>query len=543
MELLKKQKKILLLFGVFLAVMYACTLISRAVYAEKLPKVSVARPNRMAISHQVEAEGIVHQGREYAVNALSGLRVRTVYAHMGDKVTTESLLFDIDLKDLEERIREKEIAVKKLQLQISDQEKNRALQQEKEGSDLFRAQEDYIRTVQEMQNAVNKAEWDLQVAQRDLDVWQSRPVKVTSDEDRKAAWDQYEMWTKTKDSLKSAMDRAKTDWDKASAESAEKEAETTVSQNDVLHDSTKTEAAKSRYEKAKAAYEGHMANLAEKPDYSAEDAERTAWEDKKCALLDAVSVAVWTKNNAELAGEKAIAEAKRRLDDAQKTGTSDSSLEINRLELSVLQAELAAYRGILEAQGQIYPERDGVITGIRVQPGERVPDGAALVYADLSSPMQFTVSLTKQQKKYVNQGDVAKLSLGSRGGEEYTVDYIAENEMNPELYEARILLEEGTGTIGQSGKFTVDAQSDIYQCCIPLAALREDANHRKFVYIISERSGILGKELAAEAVYVKVLDQNESYAAIEEGVIDKETELITDSTEPIEDRTVVRYRE
>ncbi len=49
--------------------------------------------------------------------------------------------------------------------------------------------------------------------------------------------------------------------------------------------------------------------------------------------------------------------------------------------------------------------------------------------------------------------------------------------------------------------------------------------------------------MAAEAVYVKVLDQNESYAAIEEGVIDRETELIINSTEPIEDRTVVRYRE
>ncbi len=172
-----------------------------------------------------------------------------------------------------------------------------------------------------------------------------------------------------------------------------------------------------------------------------------------------------------------------------------------------------------------------------------MPDGAAIVYADLTSPMQFTVSLTKEQKKYVNQGDIAELSLGNRKGEEYAVDYIAENEANPDVYEARILLEEGLGTIGQSGTFRVDAQSDTYQCCIPLAALHEDANHRKFVYIVSERSGILGKELAAEVVYVKVLDQNDSYAAIEEGMIDSETELITDATETIEDRTVVRYKE
>ena len=58
MEILKKQKKILILFGVFLAFMYACTLISRVIYTSKLPQVSVAKPGRMAISHQVEAEGM-----------------------------------------------------------------------------------------------------------------------------------------------------------------------------------------------------------------------------------------------------------------------------------------------------------------------------------------------------------------------------------------------------------------------------------------------------------------------------------------------------
>lgn len=547
MEILKKQKKLLITFVIFLVFMYVCTLISRAVYAEKLPQVSVTTPNRMAISHQVEAEGIVHQGREYAVNALSGLRVRTVYAHVGDKVTTESLLFDIDLEDLEKQIREREIVIQKLKLQISDQEQNRALQQEKEEIEHVRAQEDYVRTLEETQNAIDKAERDRQIAQRDLDELKRHPVSVTSGADRKAAQSRYDAWVKKRDELKSEMDKAKADWEKADATVSSGDVEETDSQNEEEDSGDSAdvdrEAAKEKYDKAKEAYEEHLKNPVERPDYSAEDAAKTAWDAQKRSLEDAANAAAWAMSDAGAAQDKALEDAARQLDDAQKTGAADSSLEINRLELSALQRELAAYQEILKAQGQIYPERDGVVTGIRVQPGERVPDGAALVYADLTSPMQFTVSLTKEQKKYVNQGDVAKLSLGSRGGEEYEVDYIAENEMNPNLYEARILLTEGQGTIGQSGKFVVDAQSDIYQCCIPIAALREDANHRKFVYIISERSGILGKELAAEAVYVKVLEQNESYAAIEEGMIDSETELITNSTEPIEDRTVVRYRE
>ena len=569
MEILKKQKKILTAFGLFLAFMFACTLISRAVYASKLPQVSVDTPRRMAIGHNVDAEGIVHQGREYAVNVLSGLRVRTVYAHVGDKVTTDTLLFEIDMEDLEEQVREKELAVKKLQLQIADQEKNQALQEEKEELENIRAQEDYEKTEEEEQTKIDRAELEKKIRERDLRELENNPVQVTSEEERKAAQEKYEAWAKEAERLKNVMENAKKEWEAAQGKVKELEAgaaagaseaaedtgsdgadsvgasEAAASADDMaLRTAKDAEAeAKKKYDEAKAAYDAYMKTPVAKPDYSAEDAARAAWEKEKRSLEDAANAAALEENDAKAAKEKAMESAGRNLEDTETEKASDSSLEINRLELSALQTELSAYRKVLEAQGQVFPEADGIVTRIQVNPGERVPDGAAVVYADLSSPMQFTVSLTKEQKKYVNQGDLAKLSLGGGKGEEYQVDYIAENEANPELYEARILLKEGVGTIGESGKFEVEAQSETFSCCIPLAALHEDANHRKFVYVVSERSGILGKELAAEAVYVKVLDQNDSYAAIEEGVIDSETELILNSTEAIEDRDVVRYKE
>ena len=555
MEILKKQKKILTAFCFFLAFMFACTLISRAVYASKLPQVSVDTPRRMAIGHKVDAEGIVHQGREYAVNVLSGLRVRTVYAHVGDKVTTDTLLFEIDMEDLEEQVREKELAVKKLQLQIGDQEKNRALQEEKDELENIRAQEDYEKTAQEEQTKIDRAELEKKTRERDLRELENNPVQVTSEEDRKAAQEKYEAWAKEAERLKSAMENAKQEWEAAqgkvkeleagaAAEVSEAEEDAAPAEDSALRTAKDAETeAKKKYDDAKAAYDEYRKTPVAKPDYSAEDAARDAWEKEKRSLEDAANAAALEENDAKAAKEKAMESAGRNLEDTEAEKASDSSLEINRLELSALQSELSAYRKVLEAQGQIFPEADGIVTRIQVNPGERVPDGAAVVYADLSSPMQFTVSLTKDQKKYVNQGDLAKLSLGNGKGEEYQVDYIAENEANPELYEARILLEEGVGTIGESGKFEVEAQSETFSCCIPLAALHEDANHRKFVYVVSERSGILGMELAAEAVYVKVLDQNDSYAAIEEGVIDSETELILSSTEAIEDRDVIRYKE
>lgn len=165
-----------------------------------------------------------------------------------------------------------------------------------------------------------------------------------------------------------------------------------------------------------------------------------------------------------------------------------------------------------------------------------------MVYADLDSPFWFHTTLSKEQKKYVNQGDTAKLSLGKKV-REVSVDYVAESESNPELFEVTVALPKGQGTLGQSGVFSVQTQSEIYSFCIPLSALYTDTNGRNYVYLIREKSGILGKELAAEQVYVRVLDKNDRYAALEEDGIGSERKVIVDADQLLEDGKIVRYKE
>ena len=60
---------------------------------------------------------------------------------------------------------------------------------------------------------------------------------------------------------------------------------------------------------------------------------------------------------------------------------------------------------------------------------------------------------------------------------------------------------------------------------------------------MDERSGILGSEFIARKVYVEVLDQNDSQAALEESGLSGEEEVIVDYTGEIEDGDVVRYKE
>ncbi len=543
MEMWKKQKKIGIAFGIFLSLMLLCTLISRAVYAAKLPQITTKKPERTALMHTVEAEGLVQQGMEYAVNALSGLRCRTVHAHVGDRITTETLLFEIDMNDLEEQIREQEMTIKKLSLTIQEQEQNKGLAANEKKTEQDRAKEDYDRSAENAQDNVDRAKEDLKGAKDALEDLKQNPAAATPEEERKKAQAEYDAWAQKEEELSKAKNKAREEKEVAEEKVQELQAPgATPDPSELDAAKAELEEAKKTLENIEAEYNSHTSAPVTKPDYSKEDTAKAAWEEKKSALESSIGAAERSLSDARKSRDDTLLDAKRRLDDAGKASPADNSLAINRLELSVLKEKLEKYQEIQRTGGCVYPESDGIVTRIQVSPGERIPDGASIVYADLESPLEYHTTLTKDQKKYVNQGDTAALTLG-KSHETVTVDYVAASEASPDLFEAIIFLPQGVGTLGQSGVFTAETQTETFNCCIPLEALYTDQNGRSYVYTLKQKSGILGPELAAELVYVNVLDKNNKYAAIEEGIIDSETEIIVSTTEPLEDRTIVRYKE
>ena len=518
MELLRRQKNKIRAFGLFLAFMLLCTLISRSVYASGLPQVSTKTPEASALSHEVEAQGIVEAGRETAVTALSGLRCETVLVHTGDHVDTETALFQVDLEDLKEQIEEKQLAISKLQLEIQAQEQNRQLEAEQKDEQKERAQEDYNAADASSSQTVARAEQDLAAAEAAL----------------KEAEAEYEAWK-----AEQAAQPEEPEIPEAPEEPEESgEAETAG------------QAETEQFTAAEQTNTPETIDTSGTKDESSEDSENTdsggmtedVWQEKLTSLRQAVETAKRALEDARQGRDSVLETAERAVEDADSKSTADNSLEINRLDLSSQQKELKEYQELLQADGIVYPEKEGIVTSIVVSPGERIPDGAALVMADLDSPLQFSASLTAEQKKYVNQGDSVSLKLGSRTVEA-TADYIAESELSPGTYQLTVFLEEGEGELGESGTLSAEMRTDTYSCVVPLEAVRVDENQRKYVLTVGERSGILGPEFVARKTYVTVLDQNDSQAALEEGGLSGEEEVITDYTGEIADGDVVRYKE
>ena len=535
MELLRRQKNKIRAFGLFLAFMLLCTLISRSVYASGLPQVSTKTPEASALSHEVEAQGIVEAGRETAVTALSGLRCETVLVHTGDHVNTETALFQVDLEDLKEQIEEKQLAISKLQLEIQAQEQNRQLEAEQKDEQKERAQEDYDVADASSSQTVARAEQDLAAAEAAL----------------KEAEAEYEAWKAEQAAQPEEPEILEAPEEPEEPETPEEsEDPETPETGESGEAETAGQAETEQFTAAEQTNTPETTDTSGTEGESSGDSENTesggmtedAWQEKLTSLRQAVETAKRALEDARQSRDSALETAERAVEDADSESTADNSLEINRLDLSSQQKELKEYQELLQADGIVYPEKEGIVTSIAVSPGERIPDGAALVMADLDSPLQFSASLTAEQKKYVNQGDSVSLKLESRTVEA-TADYIAESELSPGTYQLTVFLEEGEGKIGESGTLTAEMRTDTYSCVVPLEAVRVDENQRKYVLTVGERAGILGPEFVARKTYVTVLDQNDSQAALEEGGLTGEEEVITDYTGEIADGDVVRYKE
>lgn len=430
-----RKKKIVACFFIFLIFMWLCTVISKSIYASKLPIVSTESIEQKYVEHIVKVDGIVIAGEKSPVTALSGLRIEHLSVQVGDSVEEGDVLFTVDMEDLANIIEEKEAAISKLQTQIDTILQNEELARQKKEVEEQRAREDYDALARREDTLVGRGAEEVNQAEKDLE---------------------------------------------------------------------------------------------------------NAGDDE--ALQDALQQAAYAEADAKWQRETAMRDAERKVEDIIAPESEDSALEVNRLELTGLQEDLAPLLDIREAEGKICSPMSGMITDIYVSTGGRTSDSAVLLLADDSVPCQFKTTLTQEQKKYVGLNDEVSLKLdGSSKEKEVTVDYLSESSTMPGSYEVYINLPEGTGVPGLSGTISRAESGEKHYCCVTPAAVHEEGS-RHYVYVVKERDGILGKEYYAEQVNVRVLDENEYWAAVE-GALDDDSIIISSSTKEVKNGDVIRLSE
>lgn len=268
------------------------------------------------------------------------------------------------------------------------------------------------------------------------------------------------------------------------------------------------------------------------------EAEQKAREQEEERLKQELQAAAYAEADARWNRDNIIKDAGRKVEDILQEDDADASLAVYRTELAAVREQISAYQEVLEQEGKITSPVGGIVTDVYVQTGGRVPDTASFLLADDGAPCQFRVSLTKEQKSYVNLNDDVKLELDGQKKLDAKIDYIEENVNAPDTYTALLRLPEETGLPGFSGKMTCSKAGEKYPCCVSILALHAERD-RNFVYVVNEREGILGTEYYVEEITVSVADKNDKLAAIE-GAVTGDSLIIESSTKEFEKGDVVR---
>ena len=233
--------------------------------------------------------------------------------------------------------------------------------------------------------------------------------------------------------------------------------------------------------------------------------------------------------------DEAVSESNDTVDlDRALQDTKDS------LKIDEYNKELAKLQPLLEAGGKITSEKEGIITSVFAENGGVTTDTIASI-ADKNEGYKFIGEIDKENRTSIKQGQVVALNLGTYGIiENLTIASISKNQDNNETLNVTVVLPVGIGEIDDSGEIVVSSKSRKYGTCVPLAALRQGDGNSYYVLVVTEKETVLGKELIAKKVDVKIEKRDGEYAAVTEGALGRNDKIIIDSNKTIEDGDRVR---
>ena len=123
MEFKNRTYKIKLsLFIFFLMLMLLCTIVSRGIYANALPKVSVDKPRNMSLIYQFVSEGVTDAEHVSAINIEEGLVIKEVLVKEGDRIKLGDGIVNLNLEFIKNKIYDMELSIKSLVIAIQDQD-------------------------------------------------------------------------------------------------------------------------------------------------------------------------------------------------------------------------------------------------------------------------------------------------------------------------------------------------------------------------------------------------------------------------------------
>lgn len=218
--------------------------------------------------------------------------------------------------------------------------------------------------------------------------------------------------------------------------------------------------------------------------------------------------------------------AKRALEDAKAALPSDHSIEINNLSIQKYNRQMEQLLALQKQNGKVLAPADGVITAILVNIGQKTPDTGIFTMTDEKAGLKFVGQISPKDANLVSTGDNISIKKGDQETEVPIISLVKEE--TEEFLNLTALLPSDTFSLGDTVSASVVQESETYPCTVPLTAVYEE-NGKKYILFLDTENTVLGEQEVARKAEVQVVEQNESYAALESETITADCQIITDT--------------
>ena len=527
-----------------LGLMILFTIISRTAYNMSTAQVSTKKPEPQTFTPDVSARGTVTGREEIAVSAEESLRVKTVHVTEGQAVEAGQLLFEVDLQDLMEKMKEKQQELYSLDLQIQGAAESAAFSEKSRQLMLSQAQEDYNRTAARENTAVDGAQAELRKAQ---EVYQNF---IAGSAQAGAA----ELYSGSSKSDQEGVAEPNSGTIKLDQKGA---VQPTPDQAGVVQPDRSQP---TRDQPGVVQPDSGSSNLdqpdSNQPDSNQPDSGQTAEE-----LLAAVQEKQAAYDQAVQARDESLYQAQKALDSANLGEAKDYSVEQSRITRGQKEEEIARLQALMDVQGRVTAPSKGMVTEVGVKAGSTTSGGGDILLSDLSGGASLTVTFSEDMRKYIREGTQAVVTAENAlpgqqaAAERVTIQTIADSNMSGSAaggmeagdaatrqpgddFRVTVHLSSELFSAGEPAVLKVEAQVSDYAACVPTEALHLMSGDQYYVNVAEKKSTILGEEWVVRQVSVELLEKNEKYAAVEG--ISSEQEVVTESSRTLEEGSRVK---
>ena len=217
--------------------------------------------------------------------------------------------------------------------------------------------------------------------------------------------------------------------------------------------------------------------------------------------------------------------------------------ERERIDSQIAQAEQAIHQldDLIRNQGVCYAGREGIIQEQNQSAGTYSSDTAAFLIGEPGAGYLVSMDIPGEQRAYVEEGDTAVITSEEQQ-DRFAVSSLY-YDAGKDAYTIQIDIEGDAYYAGQTVGVGIEHDSPKYDSCLLLKALRSDGNGNSYVLVEREKNTILGTELIAEKVNVKIEDANMEYAAVTGTALRAEDKVIISTDRNVEAGDIVREKE